>query len=31
MAESMEISRHIAVSRLVYYPELTALIYRITE
>ena len=30
MAESMEISRHLAVSRLVYYPELTALIYRIT-
>lgn len=30
MAESMEISRHLAVSRLVYYPELSALICRIT-
>jgi hypothetical protein len=31
MAESMEINRHLVTSRLVYYPELTALIYRITE
>jgi hypothetical protein len=31
IAESIEISRHLAVSPLVYYPELTALIYRIAE
>lgn len=30
LAESMEIGRHIAISRLVFYPELAALINRIT-
>lgn len=29
MAESIEIGRHIAISRLVFYPELTALINRV--
>lgn len=31
MAESIEIERHLAISRLVYYPELAALICRVSS
>lgn len=30
MAESIEIERHLAISRLIYYPELTALLGRVS-
>lgn len=31
MAESIDIERHLAISRLVYYPELAALICRVSS